>query len=283
MTKNLQVFDFSDYRLMTIKSSILAECIESFKAGECDGFLISREHGFDLDSIEFLEELTEMRGLRVMDDVDLVSFDSIKNLTNLEYLNFRAKRQKLDLRNLLNLKNLEIEYLNERISLPEFFPKLEVLLLGPFNPKSKDLGGLTAFKRINTLHIVQSNIASLKGLDYFDNLKEIYFSYLIKLEDISEFNLKNIESILFDGCKKVGNFNELSRFKHLKKLEIINCGTIPNISFVNEISNLKCFNFVNTNVLDGDLSPCLRLNYARTLDKKHYSHRSDQLPRSITL
>ena len=40
---------------------------------------------------------------------------------------------------------------------------------------------------------------------------------------------------------------------------------------------LEDFRFVDTNVIDGDLSPLIRLKYAGFFDKKHYSHTREQI------
>lgn len=274
----LRIFVCSGYQLAVLFSFNFDECLKQLKLGNCDGFFISRAHGFDMDSIEFLENITEIRALTIMADVDVSTFNAIKYLKNLEYLNFRAKRLPIDIRNLLKLKDLEIAYLDGRIELPDIFPVLEILLLGPFNPKSEGLNEIKFAKNIDILHIVQSNLKSLIGLESFSNLKEIYLSYLPKLEEISELNLRNIELLSFDSCKKVNDFNKIPKFKFLKKLEIINCGSLSDICFIENMPSLTYFNFIKTNVSDGDLSPCLRLDNVRTLNKKHYSHRSDELP-----
>jgi protein phosphatase 1 regulatory subunit 7 len=40
---------------------------------------------------------------------------------------------------------------------------------------------------------------------------------------------------------------------------------------------LKQFMFVDTNIVDGDLSPCIGLEYSGFFDKKHYSHKFKEL------
>ncbi len=278
MSEEIKHFDFSGYRLMILTSRTKLQCIESLMQGHCDGFYLSEAHGFDLDSIEFLGELSAIKALRIMHDIKIKHFNSIKKLINLEYLCTRAKRLALDLTTLTNLKNLQTDYMDERIALPSSLPKLEVLLLGHFNPTDKNLGSIAFAKSIKKLFIVQANLESLWGLEEFMELTEVHLSYLPILEDICTLNPPKLNHLEFYCCKKIKNFDELSKFKELEILEIVDSGTIPNLLFFNEMPKLRRFFFVKTNVLDGDLSPTLRLEYAYTLPKRHYSHKPEQLP-----
>ena len=54
------------------------------------------------------------------------------------------------------------------------------------------------------------------------------------------------------------------------------------ISFIRKMKNLKFFSFVKTNIKDGDITPCLGLEYAGFDDKRHYSHRMKQVNRIIS-
>ena len=60
---------------------------------------------------------------------------------------------------------------------------------------------------------------------------------------------------------------------NLEELGFNDCKEIPSIRFIGNMKSLKKFTFVNTNVLDGDLSACTSLEYVGFLDKKHYSHK----------
>ena len=42
---------------------------------------------------------------------------------------------------------------------------------------------------------------------------------------------------------------------------------------------LEFFSFVDTDVVDGDLTPCMRLDYAGTMNKRHYNIKAEDLPR----
>ena len=82
---------------------------------------------------------------------------------------------------------------------------------------------------------------------------------------------------------QVTNFDTLSQSQTIETLRMFKCGSVPSIHFIDDMSNLKAINFVETNVLDGDLTPCLRLESVTTLDKKHYNLKAEQLPHRMKL
>ena len=56
------------------------------------------------------------------------------------------------------------------------------------------------------------------------------------------------------------------------------CGEIPALAFLNKLMELESFSFLGTDIIDGDLTPCLRLKFAGFLDKRHHSHRRAKFP-----
>lgn len=98
---------------------------------------------------------------------------------------------------------------------------------------------------------------------------------MLSTDELSQ--LTSLELLYLDGIKKC-DFAFISKLKSLKSLEMNNCGNIPNIMFLNDLPNLTRFVFINTSVLDGNLTPCLRLEHAATLDKRHYNIKNNQLP-----
>lgn len=282
MNTKINFFEFYGYRMMVLNSQNIISCIEQLKLGHFDGFYISVAHGFDLKSIEFLGELIEIKALFIGDDVEIRNFESIVNLTNLEYLTYYNNRLSLNLIDLISLKILGIGYWNELIMVAKLYPQLEILNLRNFKPKEKNLECLEFAKNVKELDIIQSNLESLHGLEHFYKLSKAHFSYVPTLEDIRTLNPPRLVLLEFDSCKRIKNFEEVSKFKTLEILEIINCGTIPNLLFLDSMPKLRRFKFVKTNVLDGNLSPTLRLESVHTLGKRHYSHRPEQLPRSVS-
>lgn len=88
------------------------------------------------------------------------------------------------------------------------------------------------------------------------------------LEDTLEF-------LQINTSKKLQSVDEISRLKNLKTLRLNNCGTLKNLDFLKELPDLIDFRFVDTNVLDGDLSPIIEHPALRSvgfLNKRHYNY-----------
>jgi protein phosphatase 1 regulatory subunit 7 len=71
----------------------------------------------------------------------------------------------------------------------------------------------------------------------------------------------------------------LACLKKLKILKLINCGDIPDLKFIKLMPELKAISFVDSNIVDGDLSHCIGLEFVGFLKKKSYSHVPEDFPR----
>ena len=132
---------------------------------------------------------------------------------------------------------------------------------------------------LTDLSISNVNIDTLFGLRRFVNLKNLEILYCKKLVDIKELrNCANLRKLEIDCCKKVEDFECLRNLKNLEGLIISNCGNIPSIAFIDDMPKLRFFSFVDTNIVDGDLTPCMRLEYVGTMDKRHYNIKAENLP-----
>jgi protein phosphatase 1 regulatory subunit 7 len=143
-----------------------------------------------------------------------------------------------------------------------------------YNPVNKNLEELSNLNKLIYLNIYRSNINSLKGIGELNQLRYLFIDHFPNLNRLDELEKlsDNLVLLVIDGCKRVENFEYVSTLKNLKVLKILNCGNLPNIHFIKRMPNLKAFVFVGTNIVDGDLSPCIGLEYVGFLNKRHYSH-----------
>lgn len=68
--------------------------------------------------------------------------------------------------------------------------------------------------------------------------------------------------------------------KNLRVLCLNSCGNIENLNFLYQFPNLIDFRFVDTNVLDGDLTPILDPPTIRSvgfMNKRHYNIKEDKM------
>lgn len=143
---------------------------------------------------------------------------------------------------------------------------------------SVDWDQIDHLRSLRNLDLIQLPIQNLLGLKKMTNLTECVIAYCRNLKDFSALQFcQSLQKLELDHVKGI-TVEDLSRLINLEKLILSSLGTLPSIKFIELLPKLKFLSFVDTNILDGDLSPCLRLNYAGTLNKRHYNIKCDQLP-----
>ena len=156
---------------------------------------------------------------------------------------------------------------------------LKVLALTDY--KQQNLVEICDLKKLETLSLFRGKIETLDGCESLENLQCLYLTNNRGLKDISALrNLKqSLKLLRIDHCAKIEDFSVLEELENLELLQLDGSQTLENLNFLNLLPNLKTF-ICHMNVVDGDLTPCLRLSYAYMGKKrKHYNLRDDQLPR----
>jgi len=126
------------------------------------------------------------------------------------------------------------------------------------------------------LELNWSNIQNFIGIEKLNKLKRLELHYCTKLQsDIGLSTLANsLEHLHINQSKKFVPTNELYSLKNLRVLCLNSCGNLENLNFLSEFPNLMDFRFVNTNVLDGDLTQIINHKSIRSvgfLNKRHYN------------
>lgn len=261
------------------------ECIvvESDRIGEYLSYI--REKGirevslndlcFEGTNLDFLSEISFIEELGIT-ATSIKDYSGLRFLSKLRTLSFDEPQGKLDLSLHGQLEALYIE-MNKNVMGLGSLEKLRTLRIWKYKSKSADLSELSTLVALEELHITQSPITSLNGCERLKNLKNLELNYLGKLErlDALEWVADTLKSLRFDCCKKITNHEYVTCLHELELLAFDACGDIPSIGFIKKLPKLKSFIFVNTNIVDGDLSPCMGLEYVGFLNKKHYSHKSE--------
>jgi len=156
---------------------------------------------------------------------------------------------------------------------------LRKLTIWNFNPKQNGISNLNIFPNLENLEINFSNLENLNGVSFFENLKSLSLCYASKMKSISEIaELGNIESLHIDHMKKIEDYSFIECLSKLKQLIITDCAPIKDLSFLNNLKQLISFHFVNTNIISGDLSPCINIESIGFFPhKRHYSHTLEEL------
>lgn len=152
---------------------------------------------------------------------------------------------------------------------------LKSMKIWSYKPKGKDLEEFRSLEALEKLELITSNITSLDGIQGLTQLQHLELYGMRSLKDIEAIQelSGNLVSLSMEGVKNIQNLSPIGKVQSLEQLDLNNCGTIPSIGFIKQLPHLKSMQFWDTTVLDGDVSPCINLDYAYFTNKKHYSHR----------
>ena len=157
---------------------------------------------------------------------------------------------------------------------------LRVLYLSGKQPVSKTLVGAFDGEKLEELSLVTSSVRNLNGLAQAPQLKKLELSYNRSLEDITDIvSVKDtLTHLEIDSCGKVKDFSVLGQLRNLQWLKLRGNNALPNLAFLNDLPNLQTF-ILRMNVVDGDLSMCLRIPSVSIIDRRHFSHKDADLPK----
>lgn len=228
-------------------------------------------------NLEFLKHCPIIEEIALESEC-LQDISGITYLKNLKVLSLSEEtvidgKNGIDLGKLLNLETLyltwskKIKGINKLLNLTE-------LAIWKYKPKSKDLGELAPLKNLRKLTLVQSHIENLNGISKLEKLRKVELNSLRKLNSLSDINMLNecLTILEIESCKNVEDLIKIGHLECLESLTLANCGEISSIDFIKKLPNLKKLVFLGTNVLNGDISPCVGINYVMFDNKKHYSH-----------
>ncbi len=160
--------------------------------------------------------------------------------------------------------------------------ELRRLAIWHFQPRSADLSDLSNLVRLEQLSITQTNIPSLAGLETLEDLRYCNLAYAPQLTSLEAFAAPgcSIRELSLSKVKGIQAYEPIAAISQLRRLMLFGCAAMANLKWMKGMRDLDFFSFVDTNLVDGDLSPLLelpKLRYVGTLDKRHYSCKCDDL------
>ena len=143
------------------------------------------------------------------------------------------------------------------------------------------LDEIAMLENVDTLEFNTSKIKSLDGCSRLKRLQCLYLYYNRSLLDISalESVKHSLKTLVIENCGKINDFSVLEKLENLEKLILIGSNAIPSLSFLTKMKKLKTFIFT-MEITDGDLTPCLDLQYACCAKgRKYYNLKDVKLPK----
>lgn len=294
----------SQHRGFTIRHSDLTQ--QAYRAAPCDVLLVVTRKNLKRAIAEFARADATTSGfysgLRT-EEVEDLSF--LKDFPSLRYLEITG-RKPVSLSPLIELSNLRGLMVENPGSGLDFkcFPELEVFQ-GTWHAHNcnlaaarelrrahlwkhaaKDLAALAHITRLEELHLTQTSIHSLDGLQTLADLRYFDLAYAPKLKSLAAFAACNdgLREVSFQKVPGISSYQPISALRRLRRLKLGSCAPMPDLKWIEPLGWLDFFSFVDTNVVDGDLSPLLRLPclaYVGTFDKKHYNLKSAALMETL--
>ena len=214
-----------------------------------------------------LYKMKVIKHLSCNNEVSIVNNKEIKKFNTIDYSKIKGL-ESLQVSQLPNHKN----YTN--------ISTLKSLSISAYLNNDKNLKGMFSSKILDTLEMILCKEESLDGIETSEKLQCLYIYYNRSLNDISALRnvKKTLKALKIEHCSKVNDFSVLEELENLEYLQIIGNNVLPDIQFIKKLKKLKTFMF-DVNILDGDLTPCLSLNYVACLKyKKHYNVKRSLLP-----
>lgn len=239
------------------------------------------------DDIAFLRQCPTITSLKIIPAYSAAKFDysPIYHMPNLKELNCQtvyghkdALKADVDYSHFPSLQCVYASGAKGHRNL-ESVKGLRHLYLGQGQPASKLLTGFD-FSELEKLDLCQSPIRSLNGIDQAACIQKLSLSYCRSLEDVAALASvgKTLTSLEIESCGKIKDFSWLYHLPNLENLVLFGSNTLPNLSFLDSMPNLKSFRFT-MNVLDGDLGLCKNVPYVYCKNRKHYNLKDEDLPK----
>lgn len=256
----------------------LDDCIARFNRGDIDGIGITEAVKFGSTDLSFITECRDPRGL-VLPYAKRYDISLIHTLRSLRLLCVSDSRAPLDCQQFPLLEDLSIEW-HKRITLPADGAPLKYLDMAKYKGCT-DLSILAEYPNLSELHLVQGSLRSLDGAERFTSLTRVDLAYMPKLASVGALRHLPVEFLSIQNCPNIEDLAALAQCPRLRALRLNTCGTLPSLKFLNDFPRLEEFRFVDTNVLDGDLTPLLRLKSIGSMSKRHYRPSVEEVKRRI--
>ncbi|EMR05526.1 hypothetical protein C772_02498 [Bhargavaea cecembensis DSE10] len=152
--------------------------------------------------------------------------------------------------------------------------------------KSSNFFKFNQFENLLSLELVLTNVTEFNDFKGCHSLKRLGLwrnRNLQSFEGISDLS-NHLEVLIIQYARKLKVDEELFQMKELKTLSLVGISPLESLDFLKHFPKLEKFVFVDTDVLNGDMTPLLEhptLRYAGYLDKRHYNVKSDEMERLL--
>lgn len=266
---------------LMLESKEFKQGIEFALANGCDGLQIRNTFDVTMD-FRLLEKVANQivfLSITGISPINVTNFEYIYAFQKLETLYSEKVDLHIDFARFSSLRNIGIFYNKNYLNLDRL-EQLESAVISKFT--EKDMLLFSNWKSIKILHIYQSQIESLQGIEDSIQIDTLVFAHNRKLTDISNINhLDYVGEVSFEKNSRLHDYSVLANNQNIHNLFI---SDLNDLEFIQSMKSLSSFRFWNCS--NGDLSPLLANPILKevyfTPNKKHYSHTLEQIKKLIT-
>lgn len=228
--------------------------------------------GSGIEDLNFLKEIPHIKHLMVFSDGNR-DFSPLYYLTELIGLTLNNASEL----SLEPFKKLEL-FDSDKIHLIKDIDKaisLKTLSMADVlhEMKIEDLSFLSNLTNLDTVSIEGLKIKTLKGIENLKRLRVLYLAglpYLDSLTPLTEHR-DTLTSLAIFRCRKLFDLTPIETLSRLQFLKFEYMSKMDHIHFINGLKNLKTFICDSCNIMDGNLSSLLNLEYVGIYpNRKHY-------------
>lgn len=284
MNDELYFIDEADNNLgrcLVIKAPWSEDFIEIINRENISVLRLTESMGWSDKDLSFLQDLSDipLRGIEIY-SWDIKDLTPLSFMPSIEGLGLQCQFTKApDFSEFTNLKNFKCFW---RPKAKTVFGCKSLKVLNIVNWSEENIEALGDMTRLERLQLTSRKLVSLNGIESLQSLKILDLADCTKLRSVDGIeSCQDLTTIEFEACKKIEGFPSLSRLNYLRTLILRDCGKIASLKPIEECTSLETVDLSGDTVIeDGNLSPLLqlpRLNVVRFQDRKHYSHKSEEI------
>jgi hypothetical protein len=288
------------------KGLLKVSVVDNMKKLNIKEIELNDSFGVRMYDLNFIDQINWIEGVKII-KVEGVNSNDLKRLPNIKKFVNNYSDEQVDFQCFKKIEMADILWSKGRENI------LECKTLKKLTIHKLKLNNLINFKNLENLKsltLISSSIESLEGLENLVNLEELELHFNSKLEDLSALskcrklkrirlsnlpkveslsameNCKGIESIIVDNCKKIIDNKKLFTLSNLRIFSYSNSGGFQSIKEIENLVHLERFIISDTNIIDGDLDPLLKLkkiNFCFFKDKKHYSLKLKEIKQKLAI
>jgi internalin A len=283
--KSYEICEESQRRFLLLKGPWNDGALSIMRKEGVRALRLSAYAGWREDNIAFLDRLPFLESLDLLVP-KLEDVTPLYALPNLRRLSLNGVNRKIDFTKMPTLEDLHLSHWRPGKYDTVFQCGLKSFAVASY--PEPDLRAIGAITTLENLAVSFSKVGHLKGVAGLPKLVRLSLAGLSNLrtldgiEDCGRLLLLWIEQL-----KNLARIEAVNRVRTLRSLNLSDCPNIASLRPITDLPDLEAvWFFGKTNILDGDLVPIAtlpKLKYAKFTDRPHYSHHSDEFPKSSSI